>query len=128
MSSIDISASGLTAQRVRMDLIAENLANADTTRTANGGAYQRLQAVLVADQVDGGVKVSSIAADTNMPPKVYRPGHPDADSAGFVQMPNVDSVEEMVDLVTASRIYEANVTAIDASKAMTRQALELSRG
>jgi len=128
MSSIDISASGLAAQRVRMDLIAENLANADTTRTANGGAYQRLQAVLESDATDGGVNVSAVVADPNMPPRVYRPGHPDADSAGYVQMPNVDSVEEMVDLVTASRTFEANITAIDASKAMTRQALELSRG
>jgi len=128
MSSIDISASGLAAQRARMDLIAENLANAETTRTAGGGAYQRLQAVLEANPADGGVKVTEIAADSTMPPRVYRPGHPDADNAGYVQMPNVNPVEEMVDLIAASRIYEANVTAISASKAMTRQALDLGRG
>jgi flagellar basal-body rod protein FlgC len=127
MSSLNISASGLAAQRARLDVIAENLANAETTRTPDGGPYQRQQAVLAADP-DGGVKVSEVVADPRPPQRVYEPGNPDADAAGYVAMPNVNPVEEMVDLVTATRAYEANVTAFNAGKAMTRKALEIGRG
>ncbi len=127
MSSIDISASGLNAQRLRLDLVAENLANVETTRTAEGGAYKRLQAVLEADATTGGVQVSSVKADDSAPQRVYKPGHPDADAEGYVAMPNVNPIEEMVDLVSATRAYEANVTALNASKAMTQKALDIGR-
>jgi flagellar basal-body rod protein FlgC len=127
MSSLNISASGLAAQRARLDLIAENLANAETTRTLDGGPYQRQQAVLTADS-EGGVKVSGIVPDTRPSQRIFEPGHPDADATGYVAMPNVNPVEEMVDLVTATRAYEANVTAFNAGKAMTQKALEIGRG
>ena len=128
MASIDISASGLTAQRRRLDAIASNLANAETTRTQAGGPYKRLQTVFQAEQDQGGVTVVDVVEDTKPSPLVYQPGHPDADAQGYVQMPNVSTVEEMVDLVSATRSYEANVTALNASKAMTRKALEIGRG
>jgi len=125
---MDISASGLTAQRTRLDVIAENIANAETTRTAKGGAYQRLQTVLEAGAEDGGVTVRAVTPDTRPTNLVYNPGHPDANANGYVEMPNVNPVEEMVDMVSASRAYEANVTALNASKAMTKKALEIGRG
>lgn len=128
MSSIDISASGLQAQRMRIDLIAENLANAETTRTSDGaGPYRRLQSVFEA-MPDGGVAVTDIVPDPREGQKIYEPGHPDADTSGYVTMPNVNPVEEMVDLVSATRAYEANITALNASKAMTRKALEIGKG
>ncbi len=128
MSSIETSASALTAQRLRMDLIANNLANAETTRTPDGGGpYQRMQAIFEA-AADGGVVVREVQADPRPPQLVYQPGHPDADAHGYVAMPNVNTVEEMTDLIAATRSYEANVTALNASKAMTRKALEIGRG
>ncbi|MHB9130789.1 MAG: flagellar basal body rod protein FlgC [Armatimonadota bacterium] len=128
MSSIDISATGLAAQRRRLDLIAENLANAETTRTPEGGPYKRQVAVFTANGESGGVTVSEVVQDTRPSRNVYQPGHPDANAEGYVQMPNVNGIEEMVDLVSATRSYEANVTALNASKAMTRKALEIGRG
>jgi flagellar basal-body rod protein FlgC len=128
MSSIDVSASALAAQRLRLDLIASNLANAETTRTGEGdGPYKRMQAIFEAAD-DGGVTVRDVIADPRPPQLVYQPGHPDADANGYVAMPNVNTVEEMTDLVSATRSYEANVTALNASKAMTRKALEIGRG
>lgn len=127
MSSIDTSASALAAQRLRLNLIANNLANVETTRTSDGdGPYQRLQAIFEASP-DGGVIVREVLADPRPPQLVYQPGHPDADANGYVAMPNVNAVEEMTDLVAATRSYEANVTALNASKAMTRKALEIGR-
>jgi flagellar basal-body rod protein FlgC len=128
MSSMDISASGLAAQRLRLDVIANNLANAETTRTAEGGPYQRQRPVFAADAEHGGVTVVEVQADPEPPRAVYQPGHPDADASGVVQMPNVNTMDEMVDLVSASRSYEANVTALNAGRAMTRKALEIGRG
>lgn len=128
MSSIDISASGLSAQRLRLDLIASNLANAETTRTAAGGPYKRLQAIFEADQEKGSVRVTEVIEDPRDLRTIFQPGHPDANAQGYVQMPNVNPVEEMVDMISASRSYEANVTALNASKAMTRKALEIGRG
>jgi flagellar basal-body rod protein FlgC len=132
ISSFDVSASGLSAQRRRMDVIAQNIANAETTRTAAGGPYRRQQVVFeaapeTADGVGGGVTVTEVATDPRPPRLVYRPGHPDAGPDGYVRMPNVNILEEMVDMVSATRSYEANVAAIDAAKQMMRKALEIGR-
>lgn len=140
--SLQISASGLTAERLRLDVIANNLANVNTTRTAAGGPYRRKVAVLeerstaFADLLSyrltpaagrGGVRVAYIAEDTSPPQRVYNPGHPDADSDGYVQMPNVNVVTEMVDMITATRAYEANVTAMNAAKQMALRTLDIGR-
>ncbi len=143
-SSLDISASGLTAQRLRMDLISQNIANANTTRTENGTPYRRK--VLVFQQRDGnrpfsdylsdasrakigggGVRVLRIVEDTSPLKKIYDPGHPDADQNGYVHMPNVDITTEMVNMISATRSYEANVSALNATKSMAMKALEIGR-
>ncbi len=144
-TSLEISATGLTAERLRMDVTAENLANAQTTRGANGGPYRRKEVVLQlaaggaqfgaqlatamggGRQAPGGVEVAAIAEDPAPARMVYDPGHPDADGRGYVAMPNVDSVTEMVDLISSSRAYEANVTAMQASKQMFTKTLDLLR-
>jgi flagellar basal-body rod protein FlgC len=133
-SSLGISGSGMTAERVRMDVIAENLANADTTRTSAGGPYRRKEVVLEAKgsggsfaDVLGGVQVAGVVNDPSPDRRVYEPGHPDADKQGFVTLPNVDSVTEMVDLITASRGYEADVQAMNTSKSMFSKALDVLR-
>lgn len=137
--AIDISASGLTANRTRMDVTAENLANAETTRGANGQPYQRQEVVLqqiggfgaaLAGAMNqstaaGGVQVSGIVSDPTPDQLVYDPGNPDADSKGYVKMPNVNSVTEMVDMIDESRSYEANVTAMNTSKDMYQKTLDL---
>lgn len=139
--SLEISATGLTAERLRMDVTAENLANAQTTRGAGGGPYRRKEVVLqqaagasfgsqlrtAMSGQPGGVEVAAIAEDPSAARMVYDPGHPDADARGYVAMPNVDSVTEMVDLISSSRAYEANVTAMQASKQMFTKTLELLR-
>ncbi len=137
-SSFRISGSGLTAERLRMDTIANNLANANTTRTEAGGPYRRQMVVFSAIEpkndtttkktVGGGVRVVGITEDTQAPRLVYDPQHPDADSAGYVAMPNVNPITEMVDLITATRAYEANITAINAAKSMALKALDIGRG
>ena len=137
------SASGLTAQRLRMDLIAGNLANAATTRTAAGGPYRRRLAVLAergpgfagvlqgalggAAPEPAGVQVAGIVEDPSPLRLRYDPSHPDADAQGYVRLPNVDTVTEMVDLIAASRAYEANATAITDLKGMVHRALEIGR-
>ena len=121
---VDISASALSAQRQRMDLIAQNIANAETTRTPEGGPYRRQQVVFTLDD-QGGVEVTQVVEDPRPPRLVYQPGHPDADAAGYVALPNVNLVEEMVDMISAMRSYEANVTAINAAKTMAQRALDL---
>ncbi len=141
--ALSISASGLTAERARLDVTAENLANAQTTRTEAGGAYRRKVVVLSQDgdvaasfgaqlgramtSTGGGVKVAGITEDATPLKTVYDPGHPDADAGGYVQLPNVEPVEEMVDLITESRAYEANVTAMQSAKAMFAKTLEILR-
>ena len=145
--ALEISASGLTAERVRMDVTAENLANAQTTRGLDGGPYRRKDVVLAqapgsADfgvqlagaigargtgSTPGGVEVAQITEDQGAARMVYDPGHPDANAKGYVAMPNVDSVTEMVDLISASRGYEANVTAMQATKQMFAKTLDLLR-
>jgi flagellar basal-body rod protein FlgC len=142
---LDISASGLTAERMRMDVTAENLANAQTTRGANGQPYRRKEVVLQeiqqggfgtqlaaamgtgASARPGGVEVAQIAEDATPGKLVYDPGHPDANAQGYVRMPNVETVTEMTDLIGASRAYEANVTAMNASKQMFAKTLDLLR-
>jgi flagellar basal-body rod protein FlgC len=137
--SLDIAASGLTAQRLRMDVTAENLANAQTTRTASGQPYQRqevilqqvggfgatLQGAINSQPVPGGVQVAGIVGDPTPDKLVYDPGHPDANAQGYVRMPNVNPVTEMVDLIDESRSYEANVTAMQTAKQMYSKTLEL---
>ena len=145
--SLDVSASALSAERLRMDVTAENLANAQTTRTANGGPYRRKEVVLESTggssfagalaaaragargggAADGGVRVAGIVEDQTPNRLVYDPSHPDANAQGYVSMPNVNPVTEMVDLISASRSYEANVTAMQTSKQMFTKTLDLLR-
>jgi flagellar basal-body rod protein FlgC len=129
---LDVSASGLMAQRIRMDAIASNIANAFTTRDASGAAnpYRRRVAIFrvgMADDPAGGrgVRVERVAEDPSPLPMRYQPGHPDADTAGYVRMPNVDITTEYVDALEASRAYEANVAAIEATKALMASALKI---
>jgi flagellar basal-body rod protein FlgC len=136
--ALDASGSALSAERVRMDVTAENLANAQSTRTANGqGPYRRKEVVMqeagagvapsFADslQVARGVKVAGIVQDPTPSRRVYDPGHPDADKQGYVLMPNVNTVTEMTDLIGASRAYEANVTAMQTTKSMFARTLDI---
>ena len=143
---IDTSASGLTAERLRMDVISNNIANANTTRTENGGAYHRRYVVFsprerkaetfenalknamgAGQKIGDGVRAVSIIEDTSQGPLVYEPGHPDANEDGYVEKPNVNMVTEMVDMITAHRAYEANSTAINAAKAMAMKTLEIGK-
>ncbi|HTQ07604.1 MAG TPA: flagellar basal body rod protein FlgC [Polyangiaceae bacterium] len=138
-SALEISASGLGAERVRMNTIASNLANVHTTKTAEGGPYKRLDPVFEAVglqsinepySADSGVSlvnVKSIQADTRPGTMVYEPGNPDANGQGYVEYPNVNAVEEMVNMITASRAYEAGITSIDSVKQMARSALNISK-
>lgn len=142
---IDAAASGLTAERLRMDVISNNIANANTTRTENGGAYRRRYVVFsprtrqpmsfeqtLAKATSGnksvgeGVRAVAIMEDQQQGPMVYDPGHPDANADGYVEKPNVNIVSEMVDMITAHRAYEANTTSINAAKAMFSKALEIN--
>ena len=140
-SAINAAASGLTAERLRLDVISNNIANANTTRTANGGAYRRQMVVfqprsnqssfrqLLDNQLANGegVRVTGIIQDDSPLRKVYDPQHPDANIEGYVEMPNVNIVTEMVDMITATRSYEANVAAVNAAKSMALKALEIGR-
>ncbi|HYP99681.1 MAG TPA: flagellar basal body rod protein FlgC [Polyangiaceae bacterium] len=138
-SAMEVAASGLSAERTRMNTVASNLANARTTRTDAGGPYKRLDPVFEAVGIDnergvmatqGGVskvKVARIQEDTRPGMMVYEPGHPDANAAGYVEYPNVNAVEEMVNMITASRAYEAGVTSIDTVKQMGRSALDIGK-
>jgi flagellar basal-body rod protein FlgC len=141
-TSFDISASGMTAQQLRSDIISQNIANVNSTSSSDGEAYRRktvvfaqksspsFQEVLMstAGSVGSGVKVTRIVEDTETPmSKVYDPSHPDADDDGYVTYPNVNVVTEMTNLIDASRSYEANVTAFNASKAMASKGLEIGK-
>ena len=131
INTMRVSASGLSAERLRMDLIADNLANANSTRTPEGGPYRRKVAVIEpitpTASMPGGVRVVGIAHDPAPPRLVYQPGHPDADPNGYVAYPNVEMVHEMVDLITASRAYEANIQAFNAAKNMVLRTLDIGR-
>lgn len=131
ISTLRASASGLSAERLRMDLIADNLANANTTRTPDGQPYRRKVAIFEpiapTPRMSGGVRVAQIAQDASPPRMVYDPSHPDADPNGYVTYPNVDIVHEMVDMITASRAYEANIQAFNAAKDMFLRTLDIGR-
>lgn len=146
-NGFDISSSALTAQRLRMDVISSNIANADTTRgryvDGKWVPYQRkvvtmetkpnqpfsqvLSNAMQAPRTGEGVRITKITEDTTPFKQVYSPTHPDADENGFVLLPNVDVLKEMVDMMSATRSYEANVTALNASKSMISKALEIGR-
>ncbi len=141
--SMGITASGLSAQRARIDTVASNLANAETTRTADGGPYRRRQVqleevtfpeILTGSEVQGkddptlrmgGVRVTGVAEDATEGPMVYDPGHPDADENGYVQYPNVSVTEEMVEMMEARRLYEANASVLQAVKNLLRRATQI---
>ena len=142
--SLKISASSLFAQRLRMDVIANNVANVDSTRGENGQPYRR-QSVVFREQAQeasfgnvlgratgnralSGVQVTEIHRDTSAPRKVHEPTHPDADAEGYVYLPNIDVVTEMTDLVSASRAYQASTTVINATKSLAQSALSIGRG
>ncbi len=146
LSSFDICASGMSAQRVRMDVAAENIANMNATRTESGGTYRRKEVVLESyggssfqsilrevSKGEGyvsrrtGVRVAEIIEDDTELTKVYNPDHPDADENGYVNLPNVDALKETVDSMSATRSYEANVTALNAIKLMAQKALEIGK-
>lgn len=141
-NSINVSSSALSAERTRMNLISSNLANANATRTPEGGPYKRKDAVFTATPLQGRfnqaldgataqqvrqVEVSQIVEDQNPPRLQYDPGHPDANPQGYVALPNVNVVEEMADMIGATRAYEANVTAVQAAKSMAMKTLEIGR-
>jgi len=140
---LKISGSALSAQRFRLQIISGNLANAHTTRTSGGGPYRRRDVVFstssdplsfashfrsnMDDEGSGIVKVARVVEDPRPFRKVYDPGHPDADDSGYVSLPNVNIIEEMLNLISATRAYEANVTVVQATKQMTLKALEIGR-
>ncbi len=140
-SAISIGASGMAAQRARAELLVENLANAETTRTPEGGPYRRKDVVFESSSVSspfssmlndemgtgGGVRVAEVITDTRDPERRYLPGHPDADADGYVSFPRINPAEDMVDLMGASRNYEANIAAISAVKDMISHSLDLLR-
>lgn len=137
-ASLAISSSALQAQRLRMDVIAANLANAESTRTPEGGPYKRRDVVLeslpggsfedvMGSTTGGAVRVARVVEDEKPPRVVFDPGHPDADAKGYVSYPNVNPITEMVDLMAATRAYEANVAAVNATKRVLEAALSIGR-
>jgi flagellar basal-body rod protein FlgC len=138
-SSLQVSSSGMSAQRTRAELLVENLANSETTRTPEGGPYRRQDVVFSTDrqaspfsavfqnEVGTGVTVSDIVTDTRDPERRYMPGHPDADKDGYVAYPRINPAEDMVDLLSATRSYEANVAAISSVKDMISRSIDIMR-
>lgn len=137
--SMTIASQGMGAERTRLESIASNLANANTTRTAEGGPYRRRDVVLAAtdlhsgfaselDRASQGVEVKEIAIDQSEPIRRYEPGHPDADAAGYVQLPNVNPIEETVNMLSATRAFQANLTVFNAAKDLARATLDILRG
>ena len=136
ISGIDISASALAAQKTRLDIVAQNIANAQTTRTANGGPYQRqvvsFETELVRNQGSSSgslqsVRVAQVSTDRTPGQQIYNPQHPDATADGLVTMPNVNLSQEMVDLITASRTYEANLSVVKNARQMAIQTLDIGK-
>lgn len=143
LSAIEISASGLTAQRQRIQVISSNLANANTTRTAEGGPFRRKDLVFEAAavsrpfssvldfelerQAGDGVQVAGIYEDSSPFIRRFNPAHPDADAEGYVLMPNINSIEEMINLISATRSFEANAQAINAIKEIAQKSVEIGR-
>ena len=141
-SALSVSASGMSAERQRAEVLTENIANADTTRTIEGGPYRRRDVVFQSEQVASpfsstlqseldnqsqGVTVGQVIIDQSEPDRRYLPGHPDADADGYVAFPRVNTAEDMVDLLGASRSYQANISAISAVKDMLQKSLDLFR-
>ena len=140
-SAMNISATGMTAQRTRLDVISQNIANVNTTRDSDGNAYKRKSVIFqektyvsfddalinATGNLGKGVKISEIFEDPSEGRMVYDPSHPDADEKGYVTYPNVNTVTEMTDMIDASRSYEANVTAFNASKNMELKALDVGK-
>ena len=138
-SSFSVSASGMSAQRTRAELLVENLANSETTRTPEGGPYRRKDAVFTsedqvspfssvfANEVSTGVSIADITQDTREPDRRYLPGHPDADKDGYVAFPRINPAEDMVDLLNASRGYQGNIAAMTAVKDMINRSIDLMR-
>jgi flagellar basal-body rod protein FlgC len=138
---LEVSGSALGAQRLRAEIVAANLANMGTTRTAEGGPYRRQLLVLRAERTRpfplmlaslgataaAGVRIERLVSDTREPVRLYQPGHPDADKQGYVAYPAVNPVEEMADLLSAARSYELNASVVQAAKAMIQQSIELLR-
>jgi flagellar basal-body rod protein FlgC len=140
---LKISGSALSAQRIRLQVISSNLANAHSTRSSEGGPYRRRDVVLstnsdpfsfasyfhsrMGDEELGLVRVSRVIEDPRPFRRVYDPGHPDADASGYVSLPNVNIIEEMLNLISATRAYEANVTVVNATKQMALKALEIGK-
>lgn len=142
-NSINISTSALNAEKTRIDIISKNMANVNTSRSTGGMPYRRQMVVFqennqnsfekslskYKNKIDAnGVKISKIVEDDSPFKLVYEPGHPDSDENGYLKMPNVDIIKEMVDLISAQRSYDANITAINSSKSMLMKALEIGRG
>ena len=140
-SLLSVSASGMSAQRARAELLVENLANAETTRTPEGGPYRRKDVVFSSQSAESpfsslfesqlaqpqGVGVAEIVVDTRDPERRYLPGHPDADKDGYVAFPRINPAEDMVDLMSATRSYQANVAAISSVKDMIQRSIDLLR-
>ena len=138
-SSLQVSASGMAAQRTRAEMLVENMANAETTRTPGGGPYQRKDVVFSSDvqespfsaafqnEMSTGVRVADVVTDDRAPELRYMPGHPDADANGYVKFPNMNPAEEMVNLMNAQRSYEGNVSAIAAVKDMINHSIDIMR-
>ena len=138
-SSLSVSASGMSAQRTRAELLVQNLANSETTRTPEGGPYKRRDAVFTTEdqtspfsavfqnEVSTGVGVAQVVEDTRPPDRRYMPGHPDADKDGYVSFPNINPAEDMVDLMSASRAFSSNVSAVAAIKDMIHRSIDLMR-
>ena len=141
-SALSVSASGMAAQRARAEVLVENLANSETTRTADGGPYRRKDVVFESDAVQTpfasifrssldaasqGVRVANVVVDQSPPDRRYMPGHPDADATGYVSFPHINPAEDMVDLLGASRGYQANIAAMSAVKDMIQRSIDILR-
>jgi len=142
LTALQISSSALSAQRLRMDVISSNLANISTTRSPEGGPYRRREVVFASQPADTSfgetlktamdnslqtVEVTDVIIDSRPPKMIYDPGHPDANTSGYVAVPDINVMEEMVNILSATRSYEANVAVVNATKSMVTKALEIGR-
>ena len=138
--TVEVLASGLSTARMRMNVLSSNIANAQTTRSPEGGPYKRRDVVVMSSDLQSNFsstldrmslqrpQVAAVVADQKDPRKVYEPGHPDADKEGYVQYPNINVVSTMTDLMTVSRLYQANVSALETARNMARDAMRISTG
>lgn len=139
LDSMTIASQGMSAERARLEVIASNLANSNTTRTPEGGPYRRRDVILAAaelksgfaselDRAAQGVEVREIAVDQSAPVRQYDPGHPDADASGYVLLPNVNPIEETINMLSSTRSFQANLTVFNAAKDMARSSIDILRG